>query len=101
MSVRGIGEGHHSSIGFRTGVVDGALHAAYVVAEWPRLEVPPNWMEPEQAGELVAEGILGNQTYIVTHGFFKDRMRERADAMLAATPDTKEEAPDFGQYRDE
>jgi hypothetical protein len=26
--------------------VDGALHAAYVVAEWPRLEVPPNWMEP-------------------------------------------------------
>ncbi len=26
--------------------VDRALHAAYVVAEWPRLEVPPNWMEP-------------------------------------------------------
>ena len=24
MSVRGIGEGHRSSIGFRTGVVDGA-----------------------------------------------------------------------------
>jgi hypothetical protein len=26
--------------------VDRAMHAAYVVAEWPRLEVPPNWMEP-------------------------------------------------------
>jgi hypothetical protein len=26
--------------------VDGAYHAAYVVAEWPRLEVPPSWMEP-------------------------------------------------------
>jgi hypothetical protein len=26
--------------------VDQAVHAAYVVAEWPRLEVPPNWMEP-------------------------------------------------------
>jgi hypothetical protein len=26
--------------------VDGALHIAYVIAEWPRLEVPPNWMEP-------------------------------------------------------
>jgi hypothetical protein len=26
--------------------VDGAVHAAYVVAEWPRLEVPANWMEP-------------------------------------------------------
>ena len=60
-----------------------------------------NWMEPEAAGEIVAEGILANQTYIVTHGFFKDRMRDRADAVLAATPDTKEEAPDFGQFRDE
>ncbi len=26
--------------------VDGSFHAAYVIAEWPRLEVPPNWMEP-------------------------------------------------------
>lgn len=26
--------------------VDGSCHAAYVVAEWPRLEVPPAWMEP-------------------------------------------------------
>ena len=26
--------------------VDRAVHAAYVVAEWPRLEVPANWMEP-------------------------------------------------------
>ncbi len=37
--------------------------------------VGDNWMEPEQAGELVAEGILANQTYIVTHGFYKDAMR--------------------------
>ena len=27
-------------------LVDRSVHAAYVVAEWPRLEVPPNWMEP-------------------------------------------------------
>lgn len=26
--------------------VDSALHAAYVVAEWPRFDVPPSWMEP-------------------------------------------------------
>ncbi len=26
--------------------VDRAVHAAYVVADWPRLEVPPDWMEP-------------------------------------------------------
>jgi len=63
--------------------------------------VGDNWMEPEEAGRLVAEGILANRTYIVTHGFYKDAMRARAEAVLAATPDTKEEAPDFGRFRDE
>ncbi len=44
------------------------------------------WMEPETVGEMVAEAILANQLYIVTHGEFKNRMRERAEALLAATP---------------
>lgn len=26
--------------------VDGSLHRTYWVAEWPRLDVPPNWLEP-------------------------------------------------------
>ena len=26
--------------------IDRAVHAAYVIAEWPRLDVPANWMEP-------------------------------------------------------
>ncbi|MEO8698277.1 MAG: SCO6880 family protein [Acidimicrobiales bacterium] len=26
--------------------VDGAFHVAYSIAEWPRLDVPPGWMEP-------------------------------------------------------
>ena len=63
--------------------------------------VGDNWMEAEDAGRLVADGIVANTTYIVTHGFFKDAMRARAEAVLAATPDTAEDAPDFGQYRDE
>ena len=63
--------------------------------------VGENWMEAEDAGRLVADGILANQTYIVTHGFYKDAMRARAEAVLAATPDRKEEAPDFGQFREE
>ena len=60
-----------------------------------------NWMEPEAVGELVADGILANTTYIVTHGFYKEAMRARAEAVLAATPDRVEEEPDFGQFRDE
>ncbi len=70
-------------------------------ARLSRRIVGDNWMEPEQAGELVAEGILADRTYIVTHGFYKGAMRARADAVLAATPDTEEEAPDFGRFRDE
>jgi len=63
--------------------------------------VGDNWMEATEAGRLVAEGILANTTYIVTHGFYKDAMRARCKAVLDATPDEKEEAPDFGQFRDE
>ena len=63
--------------------------------------VGDNWMEPEAVGELVADGILADTTYIVTHGFYKDAMRARAEAVLAATPDRVEAAPDFGQFRDE
>ena len=27
-------------------VVDGSVHASFAVVEWPRLDVPANWMEP-------------------------------------------------------
>ncbi|MEO0062344.1 MAG: Sorbitol dehydrogenase [Pseudomonadota bacterium] len=63
--------------------------------------VGDNWMEPEEVGNLVCDGILANTTYIVTHGFYKEAMRARAEAVLAATPDRVEEAPDFGRFADE
>ena len=63
--------------------------------------VGDNWMEATDAGRLVADGILNDTTYIVTHGFYKDGMRARAEAVLAATPDEKEETPDFGQFRED
>ncbi len=50
-------------------------------------ELGDNWMEPELVGEMVANGILSNQLYIVTHGEFKDRMRQRAVELIDATPD--------------
>ncbi len=51
-------------------------------------EIGDEWMEPDEVGEMVANGILNNDLYIITHGQFKNRMRERAEAMLAATPDS-------------
>jgi NAD(P)-dependent dehydrogenase (short-subunit alcohol dehydrogenase family) len=70
-------------------------------AKLSRRIVGDNWMEPEEAGRLVADGILADQTYIVTHGYYKDAMRARAEAVLAATPDRQEEAPDFGQFSED
>jgi len=70
-------------------------------AQLSRRIVGDNWMEATDAGHLVADGILNDTTYIVTHGFYKDFMRMRAEVVLAATPDEKEEAPDFGQFSEE
>lgn len=50
-------------------------------------EVGDNWMEPETVGEMVAEAILADQLYVITHGEFRDRMAQRAEALLAATPE--------------
>lgn len=49
--------------------------------------VGDEWMEPETVGEMVAEAILANRLYVITHGEFRNRMRERAEALLAATPE--------------
>lgn len=46
-----------------------------------------DWMDPDDVGELVADAILTDRLYIVTHGQFSDRMRDRAEALLAATPE--------------
>jgi NAD(P)-dependent dehydrogenase (short-subunit alcohol dehydrogenase family) len=45
-----------------------------------------NWMEPIVVGNMVADGILANQLYIITHGEFKTQMRSRAEALLDAVP---------------
>jgi NAD(P)-dependent dehydrogenase (short-subunit alcohol dehydrogenase family) len=49
-------------------------------------ELGENWMDPRVVGDMVADGILNNDVYIITHGEFKNRMRERAEALMAAVP---------------
>jgi NAD(P)-dependent dehydrogenase (short-subunit alcohol dehydrogenase family) len=60
-----------------------------------------DWMNATDVGDLVAEGILINATYIITHGMFKDAMRARCKAVLDATPDRIEPLADFNRFRDE
>jgi NAD(P)-dependent dehydrogenase (short-subunit alcohol dehydrogenase family) len=61
-------------------------------AKLAQREVSESWMEPEEVGAMVAEGILTNSTYIVTHGIFKDWQRVRSQAVLDATPDVADAA---------
>ena len=61
-------------------------------AQLAQRELGADWMEPETVGEMVAQGILTDQPYIVTHGMFKDWQRARSEAVLAATPDVADAA---------
>jgi NAD(P)-dependent dehydrogenase (short-subunit alcohol dehydrogenase family) len=70
-------------------------------AKLARRIVGDNWMEPDQVGVLVADAILADRTYIVTHGYYRDAMRARGEQLLDATPETLEEAPDFGRFEGE
>src|SRR5215510_14667576 len=49
------------------------------------------YMDPMKVGERVLEGILRNDLYIFTHPEFRDGIKSRCDAVLAAFPD---EEPD-------
>jgi len=63
--------------------------------------VGDDWMDPEEVGNLVADGILSNATYLVTHGVFRPAMQARFDAVMAATPDRSEPLPDFNRFRED
>ncbi|MEY4721906.1 MAG: hypothetical protein RIQ46_1631, partial [Pseudomonadota bacterium] len=62
--------------------------SGFSASEASLLERPPgeDWMDPDHVGEMVAEGILADAPYIVTHGVFANQMRARFDALMAAVP---------------
>ena len=65
------------------------IGSGFTQSEASLLERPPgdDWMDPETVGEIVADGILANRLYIVTHGEFRDKMRERNQALMDAVPE--------------
>ena len=63
--------------------------------------VSDDWMEPTEVGNLVADGILADTTYIITHGMYKEAMRARCQAVLDATPDRIEKVGGFHNYRED
>ncbi len=53
--------------------------------------VSPLYMEPLLVGERVLEGVRKNELFIFTHSEFRDGVRERCDAIMAAIPDRPED----------
>jgi NAD(P)-dependent dehydrogenase (short-subunit alcohol dehydrogenase family) len=49
-------------------------------------EVQDTWMEPVEVGEMVKRAILNNELYIITHGEWKDAVKSRLEAIMAAMP---------------
>ena len=47
----------------------------------------PLWMDPDECGERVLEGIRRDDLYIFTHREFREGAEERFQAMLASFPD--------------
>ncbi|NBC36719.1 SDR family NAD(P)-dependent oxidoreductase [Novosphingobium sp. FSY-8] len=50
-------------------------------------DIGANWLEPEDVGVMVADAIIANELYIITHGNFRDQMQRRFDAMMARVPE--------------
>ena len=63
--------------------------SGFGASEATLLERPPgdDWMDPEVVGEIVADGILAGRLHIVTHGEFREKMRERNEALMDAVPE--------------
>lgn len=51
-----------------------------------RRRVSDMWMEPETVGKMVLDAILHDRLWVITHGEWRDIVRQRTDEILAAMP---------------
>ena len=59
-----------------------------------------SWMDPEELGALVVEGIRSNAPYILTHREFREEVRELYGMLDAAIPATQEVPPDRAGFEE-
>lgn len=77
---------HEAALGRPAHVRQGS---GFTQSEATLLDRPPgdDGMDPEVVGEIVADGILANRLYIMTHGELRDKMRERNELLMSAVPE--------------
>ena len=70
--------------GTRTRIIEAG--AATEAARAAAREMTASWMDPEELGARVVEGIRNNAPYILTHAEFRDELRELYGLLDAAFP---------------
>lgn len=56
-------------------------------AQLEKRQVSDLWMDAETVGEMVRDGILNNQLYVITHGEWRAPIAQRFDDILKAMPE--------------
>lgn len=98
MAPHGIGVSCLFPGGTRTRIIEsGAPNEA---ARAAAREMTASWMDPEELGALVVEGIRSNAPYILTHREFREEVRELYGMLDAAIPATQEVPPDRAGFEE-
>ena len=84
--------------GTRTRIIESGARdeAARVAAR----EMTASWMDPEELGARVIEGIRSNAPYILTHMEFRDEVRELCGMLDAAFPRNQDVPPGRGGFEE-
>ena len=88
MAPHGIGVSCLFPGGTRTRIIESG--AANEAARAAAREMTASWMDPEELGARVVEGIRANAPYILTHMEFRDEVRELHAMLEAAFPRNQE-----------
>ena len=98
MAPHGIGVSCLFPGGTRTRIIESGApdEAARAAAR----EMTASWMDPEELGARVVEGIRSNAPYILTHMEFRDEVRELYAMLDAAFPRNQDVPPDRGGFEE-
>jgi NAD(P)-dependent dehydrogenase (short-subunit alcohol dehydrogenase family) len=98
MAPHGIGVSCLFPGGTRTRIIESGApdEAARAAAR----EMTASWMDPEELGARVVDGIRSNAPYILTHMEFRDEVRELYAMLDAAFPRNQDVPPDRGGFEE-
>jgi NAD(P)-dependent dehydrogenase (short-subunit alcohol dehydrogenase family) len=98
MAPHGIGVSCLFPGGTRTRIIESG--AANEAARAAAREMTASWMDPEELGARVVEGIRANAPYILTHMEFRDEVRELHAMLEAAFPRNQEVPAGRGSFEE-